>query len=160
MNWTSKKILVVPIDFSDESFRALDEALVMVDSPAQLHVIHVLHDCNPGVSEMQLGPSEREIRALQVRQNLRERLADDRHNKVHVHVCFGDPGLEIVKHAQHVKADMVVMPSHGRGGLRNLLIGSVAERVIRLANCPVLILKTPKKCPAKSGSQAAEQLKS
>ena len=64
---------------------------------------------------------------------------------VQVNVAFGDPGDEITKHAETVHADLIVMPSHGRTGLKRLLIGSVAERVVRLAQCPVLVLRSKHK---------------
>ena len=61
--------------------------------------------------------------------------------QVDFHVRFGDPGREIAAFAESQHADLIVMPSHGRTGLSRILIGSVAERVVRLAHCPVLILK-------------------
>ena len=54
---------------------------------------------------------------------------------------IGDPGSEIVSFANEVNANMIIMPSHGRTGISRLLIGSVAERVLRLASCPVLVLR-------------------
>jgi nucleotide-binding universal stress UspA family protein len=57
-------------------------------------------------------------------------------------VAFGDPGQRITAYAEEVGADVIVMPSHGRTGLKRLLLGSVAERVLRLAHCPVLVLKS------------------
>jgi nucleotide-binding universal stress UspA family protein len=61
--------------------------------------------------------------------------------KADFHVAFGDPGNEIAGYAERLKADLIVMPSQGRSGVARLLIGSVAERVVRLAHCPVLILR-------------------
>ncbi len=61
--------------------------------------------------------------------------------RLELHILEGDPGHEIVKLADTLKADLIVMPSHGRTGLAHVLIGSVAERVIRLAHCPVLVLR-------------------
>ena len=61
--------------------------------------------------------------------------------KVDFQVRFGDPGREIAAFAEKLHAELIVMPSHGRTGLSRSLIGSVAERVVRLAHCPVLILK-------------------
>jgi nucleotide-binding universal stress UspA family protein len=138
MNWGFNKTIVVPIDFSQESFQALDEALEIAASPLHVHVVFVMSDCRPGVPEIQLTPCEREIESLQVRATLREQLNDGKYAAVHVAVCCGDPGMEIVKFAEHVKANLIVMPSSGRGGLP---VGSVAERVIRLAHCPVLVMK-------------------
>jgi nucleotide-binding universal stress UspA family protein len=60
---------------------------------------------------------------------------------VRFEVLFGDPGHEIAQFAKERGAGMIVMSSHGRTGLAHLLIGSVAERVVRLAQCPVLVLR-------------------
>lgn len=53
----------------------------------------------------------------------------------------GVPFVEIIRTAEQEQADLIVMGSHGRTGVRHLLIGSVAERVVRKAACPVLVLK-------------------
>jgi nucleotide-binding universal stress UspA family protein len=55
----------------------------------------------------------------------------------------GDPAAEIVRLAETEGADMIVMGTHGRTGLRRLLMGSVAEAVVRRAACPVLTVKHP-----------------
>ena len=69
------------------------------------------------------------------------RFAQTPFEKVDFQVRFGDPGREIAALAEELHAELNVMPSHGRTGLSRLFIGSVAERVVRLAHCPVLILK-------------------
>ena len=51
----------------------------------------------------------------------------------------GDPSTTIVSFAQDLGADLIVIPSHNRGGLKRLLLGSVAEAVVRNAPCPVLV---------------------
>jgi nucleotide-binding universal stress UspA family protein len=56
-------------------------------------------------------------------------------------VRIGDPGHEIADCAAEIGADLVVISSHGRKGVKRLLIGSVAERVVRLSHCPVLVLR-------------------
>ena len=73
---------------------------------------------------------------------MREKLADKKYAGVQMKVSFGDPGSEIAAFAKTEKADLIVLPSHGRTGLRHLLIGSVAEKVVRLAHCPVLVLRS------------------
>lgn len=60
-------------------------------------------------------------------------------------VLEGRPADVIVDHARAVKADLIVMGSLGRTGLERLLVGSVAERVVRLAPCPVLVVRAPRK---------------
>ena len=141
MSWLPKNCVVVPVDFSDQSIAALDEARQLVASPTRLHVIHVL----PVLSSLEPGMIWDTIddgtRRDHVEQALRERLSDAKWEGVELAVRIGDPASEIVDFASGVGADIIVLPSHGRTGLTHLLIGSVAERVIRLAKCPVLVLK-------------------
>lgn len=59
------------------------------------------------------------------------------------HLEYGDPAAVILKFAREIGADLIVMGTHGRTGLRRLLMGSVAEQVVRKASCPVLTLRTP-----------------
>ncbi len=56
-------------------------------------------------------------------------------------IRFGDPGHEIARYAEQISAGLIVVSSHGTSGLERLLIGSVADRVVRLARCAVLVLK-------------------
>jgi nucleotide-binding universal stress UspA family protein len=63
-------------------------------------------------------------------------------------VVIGEPATEIVSLAQREKVDMIVMGTHGRTGMGRLLMGSVAEAVVRRAPCPVLTIKYPKPAPA------------
>jgi len=56
---------------------------------------------------------------------------------------FGDPGFAITDYAQEIAAELIVISSHGRRGLSRLFMGSVAERVVRLAQVPVLVLRGP-----------------
>jgi nucleotide-binding universal stress UspA family protein len=142
MNWFSKKTLVVPIDLSPQSLDALDQALTMADSAANIHVVHVLQDAVAVAPEFALGVLDLEAQIRETTQSLYDRFNDAKHRGLKVHVCYGDPGIEISKYAEELKADAIVMPSHGRRGLKRLLIGSVAERVVRLAHCPVFVLKS------------------
>ena len=133
--------VLVPVDFSDQSFAAVDRALGMVSDPAGVFVVHVLPELSatePGVVWDTVDPQSRKAHAIEA---LRDRLSDSRYEDIHLEVLIGDPGHCIADHAKHVSADIVVMPSHGRRGLKRLLLGSVAERVLRLAECNVLVLK-------------------
>jgi len=67
--------------------------------------------------------------------------AVERGVKAEKHMLSGEPEEEIVRFAEESKADLIVMGSHGHKGLVKLLIGSVAERVIGRAHCPVLVMK-------------------
>ena len=141
MNAFPKKSVVVPVDFSDESFAAVDVALEWVNDPAHVHVIHVLRDVTTGELEHIWDQIDEASWHGKAHQTLVARLAGPKYNNIGLEVVFGSPGESIAECARRVKAELIVMPSHGRRGASRLLLGSVAERVIRLAHCPVLVLK-------------------
>lgn len=79
--------------------------------------------------------------------------------QIPVHHVFleGDPADEIVRYAQDAWVDLIVMGTHGRTGLERLLMGSVAEKVMRDAPCSVLVVKLPKGIPvAETGTVEVE----
>ncbi len=140
MAWLPKQCVIVPIDFSVHSLAAVDEALQLVASPAHLHLVHVVqivHPADPGIvfDSMTTEKRKERIRAL-----LHEKLGDKMAGAT-VHLPTGSPGSEIVRVAEEIGADLIVMPSHGRTGLTRIALGSVAERVVRLSHCPVLVLR-------------------
>lgn len=141
MPWFPKQKVVVPVDFSDESFTALTAALELVADPAHVLVVHVLQDLSPMEPSEIWGTIDHDSRIRHTMKALQERLAEEGHAEVATDIVIGDPGHEIAELAQREQADLIVLTSHGRTGLKHLLIGSVAERVIRLAHCPVLVLR-------------------
>jgi len=142
MSWLPKRCVVVPVDFSDESFAAVDCARdSFVDTPAALHVVTVLPPLSPAEPGVIWNTIDDQSRKRHAELALKERLADPKFAGVPLHVAIGDPGHEIAGLAQKLGADLIVLPSHGRTGLSRLLIGSVADRVVRLAHCPVLVLR-------------------
>jgi nucleotide-binding universal stress UspA family protein len=141
MSWFPKKKIVVPVDFSDRSLAAIDTALALVDDPSHMLVVHVLQDLSLAEPGEIWRSIDRETRARHAAKTLRERLPDEKYGRVLIEIRHGDPGQEIADLAQREGAELIVLPSHGRTGLKRLLIGSVAERVVRLAHCPVLVLR-------------------
>ena len=142
MNWLPKKKVVVPIDLSDASLAAVATAREMVENASHLHVIHVLpilSGVEPGVVWETM---DDQSRCDHAEAQLRERLRDPKYVGIHIQAQVGDPGHGIAEYAAALGADLIVLPSHGRTGLTRLLIGSVAERVVRLAHCPVLVLRS------------------
>ncbi len=141
MSWLPRKTIVVPIDFSDDSFLALDTAEELIDNASHLHLIHVLPIITPNdpgvIWEMIDDGSRAEHAEAALRKKLTHRSAGD----FQVAIRFGDAGHRIVDYAQEVQADLIALSSHGQTGLTRLLLGSVAEKVVRLAHCPVLVLK-------------------
>ena len=142
MSWLPKKSIVVPIDFSPLSFGALDTALHLAESSAAMHLIHVLPAMEPAEPGVIWTTVDNESRSHHAEMALREQLSDAKYQGLDIAISFGDPGEEIAEYAQRIEAELIVLPSHGRTGLTRLLIGSVAERVVRLAHCPVLVLRT------------------
>jgi nucleotide-binding universal stress UspA family protein len=141
VTWLPKTSVVVPFDFSEQSAKALDTARDFVADLTQIHVIHVLPVVTVAEPGMVWDVIDNGARVRHAEQLFRDQFAATPFGKAEFHVCFGDPGREIAAFAERLKADLIVMPSHGRGGLARVLIGSVAERVVRLAHCPVLILR-------------------
>jgi nucleotide-binding universal stress UspA family protein len=141
MTYFPKRLVVVPVDFSPESLAARDVGLTLVDSPAHLHVVHVLIDITPLEAGEVWGVIDPQARIDQIQKLLREKLSDARYAGVHTAVLLGEPAHGIANYAQEKQAELIVIPSHGRTGITRLLIGSVAERVVRLAHCPVLVLR-------------------
>jgi nucleotide-binding universal stress UspA family protein len=141
MNWFPKNRVVVPIDFSEQSIAAVGTALELVESPVGVHVVHVLQPLSTAAPAAIWGELDDETRRRHATQVTRERLSGAGYDGVQLAIAFGDPGHVIAEYAKKEKADLIVIPSHGRTGLKRLLIGSVAERVVRLAHCPVLVLR-------------------
>ena len=136
------KSVVVPFDFSELSIEALRRTLEMVNDPSRVKVIYVSQ--YPSVNEY--GVIWDTVTPETIMQNLHSAFQDELENvegssKVDFRVIFGSPGPEIASFAEEEQAELIVMPSHGRSGFSHFLLGSVAEKVLRLASCPVLVLK-------------------
>jgi len=141
MSWLPREIVVVPIDFSEDSFGALGTASELVTDPTHLHVVHVLPHLEPTDPGVIWHTIDDENRTEHATDALGKELEARGCRVGQIVIRFGDPGHEIARYAEQVSAGLVVVSSHGRSGLGRLLIGSVADRVVRLAHCPVLVLK-------------------
>lgn len=141
MSWTPKKNVIVPIDFSDESFKAVSSALELVESPASLHVIHVLPKLSPMEPGVIWSTVDNESRSEHAKEAIQKHLAGDQFKGVDLSVRFGDPAHEITAFAEESGAELIVIPSHGKGRAARILLGSVAQKVIGLAHCPVLVYR-------------------
>lgn len=155
--------ILVPIDFSAPSHAALALAkVVATTSGASLHLIHVLEDpfavavCATDVyAAPPAGITELWLKGAQGL--LDTQLTPDeqvffRSTQV---VMVGTPARDIVDHAAANDIDLIVMGTHGRGGVHHLLMGSVAERVVRAAPCPVLTVRDTGKVRYEVGEAAA-----
>lgn len=141
MSWLPKKKVLVPVDFSPASFEAVREARAMVGDVADLHVLHVLPSADVLEPGFVWGEMTDEKRRERVLEQLKERLSDPDLAGATLEARVGTAGLVIVDYAKQIGAELIVIPSHGYTGLKHLLLGSVAERVVRRAPCPVLVLR-------------------
>ena len=143
MNWFPKKTVVVPVDFSTASGDALKTGLKLVENPGDLHVIYVTAPPIAFNYAEGWALDDPATRMEAAHEHLTKFLATTNSAGVKTIIREGDPGLIIADYADEIHADLIVMPSHGYHGVKRLLLGSVAERVLRHANCPILVLKRP-----------------
>ena len=142
MTGLSPKRTVVPIDFSDLSHQALDKAIEIAGDDGEVLVIHVLTELSTMEPGNLYGTVTDEERIKAATEFLQKKLADRASGRVSVHAVVGDAGREIAAFAERESADLIVIPSHGYGFFKHMFLGSVAERVVRLAHCPVLVLRS------------------
>jgi universal stress protein A len=139
---------LVPIDFSECANQALEYAINLAGKlDAHLTLLHVIQSVPLGGVDMgvtlpytYLQDLEAEITQSMEACLARVMAAGLEGDSVVVH---GVPFHEIVETAKTQKMDLVIMGTHGRSGLQHILLGSVAEKVVRLAPCPVLVARQP-----------------
>jgi len=142
------KTILVPSDFSECSNEALRYGLELARRfDARLHVLHVVTDpaMIPWAAEGFAVPVFEVTE--QWRQAAHDRLVaaippSDR-ERVTVKTMVASPFAEIIRYAADADADLIVMGTHGRGGVSHMLLGSIAEKVVRRAPCPVLTVRYP-----------------
>jgi universal stress protein A len=139
--------ILVPIDFSDCSTRALDYAVGLAEKfGASLILLHVVEPTVYPENYLLLPQAMEEIHQSLV-QAARERLAtlvkkrSSARPRVEFLVRLGHAHSEISDTAQAMGADLIVVGTHGRSGLKQALLGGTAERVVRQAPCPVLTVR-------------------
>jgi len=133
------KEILVPVDFSPCSRKALQCAIPLAKQfGATVTVVHVAQECvqNP---EMILADSQ----ILEAGKTALDDLVREIGGSVNVQavVRLGLPASEIVEVAQELQSDLIVLSTHGRSGLAHVLLGSTAEKVVRHAPCPVLVVR-------------------
>ena len=138
--------ILVPTDFSDRSRAAIAYGVAFVEEfGGSLHVLHVVEDL-VGVGAdpvaLPLRPRKAVEKSIEttVWKELRDILSKDDHERFHtvLAVQWGVPAVEILRYANTHAIDLIAMATHGRSGATDLLMGSVAEDVVRDASCPVL----------------------
>jgi len=145
--------VLVPIDFSTSSLAALSKAVSIAKRfNAKLTLLHVVEPiATPDFeSSFPLVMNTAEIISaaeLHLMRIVREQRIDLSLVERQL-VRPGSPFREITETARELKSDLIVIPTHGYTGLRHVLLGSVAERVVRHAPCPVLVLRSFDDAPA------------
>jgi len=140
--------IVVPYDFSDHAAAALDTALELARRfDAELHLVHIVLVPAYGYGTEILATSPLLVIEASAAARLRlDEVADslvDPPRRVETHAVEGSQiAASIDSFAERIAADLIVMGTHGRTGLAHALIGSVAERTLRRAPCPVLTVRS------------------
>jgi nucleotide-binding universal stress UspA family protein len=141
MSWLKKKSVVVPMDFSDDSYEAIDVAREFVDDTSHLHLIHVTQPWSEHEIGGTWGQETEEERLQSIKKVIQDKLSDTDFKNAQIAIRIGSPPVEITAYAEDASAELIVMPSHGRTGFKHFALGSVTERVVRRAHCPVLVLR-------------------
>jgi nucleotide-binding universal stress UspA family protein len=151
------KRILVATDFSESSSAALKYGIALARAfGARLHVLHAAgrHDLEVMV-ERQLvidkflqDPSSADVHHNAARELMGELLTAEEHEVVQAEFVLracgqAGPWAEIVRYARERDLDLIIVGTHGRGMLGHLLVGSVAEKVVRTAPCPVLTVRHP-----------------
>lgn len=144
---TARNVIVFPTDFSARSLEGLSWLRRMADTlQAEVHIIYVVEE--PQVySTLDMGPVPiPSVTELTDTANerlagfIREHLPNSGAKPVSA-VLVGRPSDEIVRYARESTATLVIMTTHGYGGLKHMLLGSTTEAVLREAPCPVLSIR-------------------
>ncbi|MCO4772378.1 MAG: universal stress protein [Deltaproteobacteria bacterium] len=149
------KRILVPSDFSECSERALLTALAFaIRFDSEVHLLHVTdrpgskaYEANEATAEKMAALETDENALKQAYESAADRAEEEtglpglKDKAVHFIVSGGDPAEEIVRVAEEVHADLIVLGTHGRTSVKDFFVGSTAERVVKRANCAVLAIK-------------------
>ncbi len=140
--------ILVPFDFSERSEKSLRWAVGMAEKwQAHILLFHVVSSSTPPLMTTEVATegfydmAEMEADLQQdADQRIKEVAAKEKTVNIETEVRVGEPFWDICRTAEEEEVDLIVMGSHGRTGLAHVLLGSVAERVVRHAPCPVLVV--------------------
>ncbi|MCA9540227.1 MAG: universal stress protein [Myxococcales bacterium] len=143
------KRILVPVDFSDCSREAVRTALALAKVfEAEVDVVHV-HEIPYTAGDVRVQTPEGTVTMRDFLRAEAARLLDEMLESIetlhdaphHQHLLEGVPHAAIVRAALSNHSELIVMGTHGRSGLSHLLMGSVAEKVLRQAPCPVMVVR-------------------
>lgn len=146
------KNIIVPTDFSKLSITAFEYAKDIAEKmDATIHLMYVLEKTPPFLAISSLNVSEEEVmrsmeeRAQKELKEISHDMDEDSSIKIIEILRKGIDYEEIIKYSKEINCDMIVIATHGRTGILHTLLGSVAEKVIRYAQCPVLVISPEEK---------------
>ncbi|MBF0454281.1 MAG: universal stress protein [Magnetococcales bacterium] len=158
MSIKSTNKVLIPIDFSDDSQAAMDEGVILAKMlGAEATIIHIIHDSliEPGIYFdkkkkkkkllNQIDEAAQEKLAEYLQENGVIKKAKELGVKLDAHCRRGLPAAQIIRAIEKKDYGLIVMGSSGRTGLSNILLGSVAERVVQQSPVPVLVVKKKNK---------------
>ncbi len=140
------KNIIVPTDLSKVSLTAFDYAKsIAIQWEAKIHLLYVL-DNHPAFLTLQSQEEDEAKIISKMRskvesdlEDIKTELMNNDNLQVEVIIKEGKDYEEIVKYSKEISSDLIVIATHGRTGVLHTLLGSVAEKVIRYAKCPVLV---------------------
>jgi len=156
--------ILVPTDGSDEGKRAVAHALDLASvHGAAVHALYVVDTASyagmpmesswEGVSDLLRNDAKKAVAEV-------ESLAAETDLGVETAVAEGSPSKEIIRYAEANGCDLIVMGTHGRGGIDRLLLGSVAEKVVRGSSVPVLTVRLDGEIPGGAAVEEAAERES
>ena len=144
----TQKNILVPSDFSECSSQAPRYGLELARKfDATLHLVHVVQDpatqpwAAEGFAIPLLEVTEEWLKEAETR--LTASVPEAERPRVRVSSLLGAVYAEVLRYAQNEEIDLIVMGTHGRGGVSHLLLGSIAEKMVRRSPCPVLTVRHP-----------------
>jgi nucleotide-binding universal stress UspA family protein len=154
------RTILHPTDFSENSAHAFELACALArDFEARLLVLYVAEPVVVAAAELPMILPVVVDTGEEARVQLEALRPNDPIIRVEHLYREGDPAGEILCAAEECHADLIVMGTHGRSGISRLLLGSVAEAVLRKAPCPVLTIKEPSRVAAKASERAHATVK-
>jgi len=144
------RVVVIAVDFSATSRYALHWAFdYALHVASVIHTVHVIdRRWSPGDLLADAASIQRELAGAEATALAELRMLTEdaraRLGNVHEHVAVGKPADELLRVAAQLGADLLVVGSHGHDPIAHLFVGSNAERIVRNATCPVVVIRQPK----------------
>lgn len=142
MSLFSSNRVLFPTDFSELATITQEKTLEFVENPARLYIIHVLSPLSPLEPGVLWDKIDDETRRRNVEQTFRGKFNSAKYQQVNFEVLFGKVSKQIVDYAKDKDVELIVIPAHGNDNLEHFILGSVTERVVRSAHCPVYVWRS------------------